>query len=152
MPFAPTQKQRTLVSNLVAFGLTQAQIASLITQKNGRPLSRESLEIHFKQELAEGLPKANAQVAGSLFKSAVAGNTTAQIFWLKSRAHWKETSILEVGGIPGQPIEMNDARTRLYDKLDQTATQLAAVPRRGNGAAHPDEARPPTQTVAGETG
>jgi len=30
-------------------------------------------------------------VAGFLFKAASSGNVTAQIFWLKTRARWKET-------------------------------------------------------------
>ena len=38
-----------------------------------------------------GQTKANAQVAGFLFNSARNGNVTAQIFWLKTRARWKET-------------------------------------------------------------
>ena len=32
-----------------------------------------------------------AQVAGFLFNSARTGNVTAQIFWLKTRARWRET-------------------------------------------------------------
>jgi hypothetical protein len=30
-------------------------------------------------------------VAGFLFNSAKSGNVTAQIFWLKTRARWRET-------------------------------------------------------------
>jgi hypothetical protein len=32
------------------------------------------------------------QVAGFLFNSAKNGNVTAQIFWLKTRAKWRETA------------------------------------------------------------
>jgi len=35
----------------------------------------------------------NAQVAGFLFNSARSGNVTAQIFWLKTRARWRETPL-----------------------------------------------------------
>ena len=38
-----------------------------------------------------GESKANAQVAGFLFNAAKNGNVTAQIFWLKTRARWRET-------------------------------------------------------------
>ena len=31
-------------------------------------------------------------VSGYLFAAAKAGNVTAQIFWLKTRAHWREKS------------------------------------------------------------
>jgi hypothetical protein len=37
--------------------------------------------------------KANAQVAGYLFNAAKNGNVTAQIFWLKTRAKWRETPV-----------------------------------------------------------
>jgi hypothetical protein len=30
---------------------------------------------------------------------------TAAIFWLKTRARWKETTVNEHAGVPGQPIE-----------------------------------------------
>jgi hypothetical protein len=43
------------------------------------------------EELDLGETKANAQVAGFLFAAAKSGNVTAQIFWLKTRARWKET-------------------------------------------------------------
>jgi hypothetical protein len=32
-------------------------------------------------------------VAGFLFNSAKSGNVTAQIFWLKTRARWRETPV-----------------------------------------------------------
>ena len=41
-------------------------------------------------ELDLGETKANAQVAGFLFNAARNGNVTAQIFWLKTRARWRE--------------------------------------------------------------
>lgn len=35
----------------------------------------------------------NAQVAGFLFNAAKNGNVTAQIFWLKTRARWREVPV-----------------------------------------------------------
>ena len=46
---------------------------------------------HYRDELNLGETKANAQVAGFLFNAAKTGNVTAQIFWLKTRARWRET-------------------------------------------------------------
>jgi hypothetical protein len=37
-----------------------------------------------------GVAEANAVVSGSLFAAAKGGNVTAQIFWMKTRAHWRE--------------------------------------------------------------
>ena len=51
------------------------------------------LRKHYRDELDLGETKANAQVAGFLFNSARSGNVTAQIFWLKTRARWRETPL-----------------------------------------------------------
>ena len=51
----------------------------------------KTLRKHYRDELDLGETKANAQVAGFLFNAARNGNVTAQIFWLKTRARWKET-------------------------------------------------------------
>jgi hypothetical protein len=37
--------------------------------------------------------EANAMVSGSLFAAAKGGNVTAQIFWLKTRARWREKAV-----------------------------------------------------------
>jgi hypothetical protein len=53
-------------------------------------IDAKTLRKHYREELDLGQTKANAQVAGFLFNSARNGNVTAQIFWLKTRAQWKE--------------------------------------------------------------
>jgi hypothetical protein len=45
-----------------------------------------------RDDLDRGVAEANAMVSGSLFAAAKGGNVTAQIFWLKTRAHWRENS------------------------------------------------------------
>ena len=49
---------------------------------------------------------ANAQVAKGLFDQAKQGNTSAAIFWLKTRAGWKETNVNEITGADGQPVSI----------------------------------------------
>lgn len=82
--FEPTEEQRRQVKLLTAFGNTQQQVASLLQ------LSDRTLRKHFRAELDHGTAEANSQIAQALFKKAKDGNTTAQIFWLKSRAGWRE--------------------------------------------------------------
>lgn len=104
-PFKPTEQQRGNVRGLVAFGHTLEEIRSFITGPDGKPIAVSCLRKHFKAELADGLVKANAEVANGLFKNAKNGNVAAQIFWLKTRARWKETQQHEVTGKDGGPIE-----------------------------------------------
>jgi hypothetical protein len=48
-----------------------------------------------RDELDRGVAEANATISGSLFANAKGGNVTAQIFWLKTRAHWRERAVAE---------------------------------------------------------
>jgi len=45
-------------------------------------------------------------VSGYLFANAKAGNVAAQIFWLKTRAHWRERAVLDKVA-PGSDAEAN---------------------------------------------
>ena len=52
----------------------------------------------YEKELAGGHIKANAKVAESLYRKAIGEgreSVTAAIFWLKTRARWKEVSVHE---------------------------------------------------------
>lgn len=87
--FTATDAQRSLVENLAAFGIPQAQICELVLHKD-KPIVPATLQAHFRRELDTGEIKATAKIAGALYTSALAGNTVAQIFWLKTRAKWHE--------------------------------------------------------------
>jgi hypothetical protein len=80
----PDPTQRRQVEAMAAYGIPAADI--------GRSLGvdAKTLRKHYRDELDLGATKANAQVAGFLFTAAKSGNVTAQIFWLKTRARWKE--------------------------------------------------------------
>lgn len=88
--FAPTGEQRKLVGQLAAFGVPHSQIVTVIVAANGKPISINTLRKYFSDVLRSGATKANAQVAGALFRNAIDGNVAAQIFWLKTRARWSE--------------------------------------------------------------
>jgi hypothetical protein len=50
---------------------------------------------YYREELDTALHKANSKIGGSLFNKAIAGDTAAAIFWLKTRARWSETQKLD---------------------------------------------------------
>jgi len=54
-------------------------------------ISVPTLLKHYRLELDNARDEANAAVGGALFTKAMLGDTTAMIFWLKTRARWKET-------------------------------------------------------------
>src|SRR4029434_8526159 len=75
------------VETLAAYGIPETDIAQVVG------VDPKTLRKHYREELDLGETKANAQVAGFLFNAARSGNVTAQIFWLKTRARWRETPV-----------------------------------------------------------
>ena len=100
-PHLPNADTRIKVYTLSTVGTRHEDIASVLG------ISHDTLVKYYKEELDKGRIEANASVAETLFKQAKEGNTTAMIFWLKSRAKWKETSQHEISGNPdGTPVEV----------------------------------------------
>ena len=84
-PHEPTEKTRAEVAALVSFGNTQEEIAGFIG------ISIDTLERYYRDELDNSVVRANAKVAAKLFRKAIDGDDIkAQIFWLKTRARWRE--------------------------------------------------------------
>src|SRR5258705_13982490 len=83
----PDPSQRRQVEAMAAYGIPEDNISRVIG------VDPKTLRKHYREELDLGETKANAQVAGYLFNAAKNGNVTAQIFWLKTRAKWRETPV-----------------------------------------------------------
>jgi hypothetical protein len=81
----PDPAQRKQVEAMAAYGIPEIDIAAVVA------VDPKTLRKHYRDELDLGATKANAQVASYLFNAARNGNVTAQIFWLKTRARWRET-------------------------------------------------------------
>lgn len=100
-PHLPTSDTRNKVYMLSTVGTRHEDIASVLS------ITHDTLVKYYKEELDKGRIEANASVAETLFKQAKEGNTTAMIFWLKSRARWKESTQHEISGNPdGTPVEV----------------------------------------------
>src|SRR5712671_624906 len=82
---APDPSLRRQVEAMAAYGIPETDISRVMR------VDPKTLRKHYREELDLGESKANAQVAGFLFSAAKNGNVTAQIFWLKTRARWRET-------------------------------------------------------------
>jgi len=75
-----------------AVGIPQDSIARSIREGG---IDRKTLRKHFREELDTAAVKANAMVGGTLYNKAIAGDTSAMIWWSKTRMGWKETSVVE---------------------------------------------------------
>jgi hypothetical protein len=102
-PHQPTDELRAQVEQMSSFGIPQENIARSIG------ISSPTLRKYYREELDTAEDKANGKVAGFLFTAASGDAITqgasyadclrASMFWLKTRAGWKETDRLEhMGG------------------------------------------------------
>jgi Asp-tRNA(Asn)/Glu-tRNA(Gln) amidotransferase A subunit family amidase len=94
-----TKEYQDTAKRLSALGVTHEDIALRLK------ISADTLTKYYQIELDEGRIDANSAIAGTLFQQAKNGNTAAAIFWLKTRAKWKEVSSHEITGKDGGPIE-----------------------------------------------
>lgn len=83
----PTDVTRKQVESLCAYGVPQAEICKVIG------ITDKTLTKHYRHELDTATTRANAKVAGKLYEKCMAGDTTSIIFWLKTRAKWKENDL-----------------------------------------------------------
>jgi hypothetical protein len=75
-----------------AYGVPEADIARVIG------VDPKTLPKHYRDELDLGAVKANSRMAENLYRKAMGDGpqaVTATIFWLKTRAQWKETMVQE---------------------------------------------------------
>ena len=72
--YIPTRAQRERVIMLVATGMGEREIASLMK------CTRDTLRKHFKDELRDGHSRFSEEIHGLLVKSARKGNVSAQKF------------------------------------------------------------------------
>jgi hypothetical protein len=129
----PTTKEREQVSMMTAIGIAQPAICQVLK------VSEKTLRRACHVEIATGQTQANTQVGGALFQAAVGGNVAAMIFWMKTRAGWKETITIEQSKSVAEMTDLELNRVLLangLDPIDLTIGEEPTVvpfPRRGRG-------------------
>jgi hypothetical protein len=86
----PTDATRQTVRLHAMVGSRQETICELLD------ISKPTLEKHYRKELDTAVEMANASVGGALYRKAMDGDTTAMIFWMKTRARWRETQEIDI--------------------------------------------------------
>lgn len=99
-PHEPTDVTRKQVEAMVAYGITQDDIAACLNIK------KSTLVKYYREEIDTAKAKANANVAARLYNKCMKDETAAIIFWLKTRGGWKEVSQTEHTGVDGAPLEV----------------------------------------------
>lgn len=103
----PTPETRQLVEALSGFGVPYKQIGALIDDG----IDRETLAKHYEKEIQSGKAKAASKIGQTLFQKAMAGDTTALIWWTKAQMRWKGTDVYETPDMrhrESDPRELSD--------------------------------------------
>lgn len=115
----PTAEQRKTVETMAAYGIPASDIAKVVG------IGRSTLDKYYREELDRAETIANAKVAGFLYKNAEAGNVTAQIFWLKTRARWKEQpTVHQHSGAVGT-YDLSKATDEELERLESVLRSIA---------------------------
>jgi hypothetical protein len=119
----PDPSQRRQVEALAAYGIPEADISGVVR------IDPKTLRKYYREELDLGEAKANAQVAGFLFNAAKSGNVTAQIFWLKTRAKWRETPMeLKHSGSIGRRDLSQVSDEELLNMISTLSAEVGLAP------------------------
>lgn len=122
MTHKPTDKDRQQVTFMAGIGLTHDQIAKIIG------ISDETLRKYYEEELDTGLSKVNFKVAQNLFSIATSrepGSVAAAIFWMKTRAGWREVKDINIGqGADQRPLTIEG---RVVDMKQLSDEQLRYI-------------------------
>ena len=114
-PHQPSKESRQLVQLHATIGTPQAVIADILG------IDGKTLTKYYREELDQALARANASVGGALFNKATKGDTTAMIFWMKTRAGWREKQEIDLTSSDGS---MTPQALNLKNLTD---TELAAM-------------------------
>jgi len=99
----PVPVARRQVEAMSAYGIPEADIARVLS------IDPKTLRKHYRDELDLGAVKAKSRMAENLYKKAMGDGpqaVTATIFWLKTRAQWKETMVQEHTGNTGPIVKI----------------------------------------------
>lgn len=120
-----TEKIIETAESYAARGLNREQIADALGMGVATLYEKMNKYPEFLEAIKRGKAKGIAHVANNLLKNVENGNVTAQIFYLKTQANWKETNGLEVTGKDGAPLAVEsihkdaaqDMTKRFMDKI-----------------------------------
>ena len=117
--FAPTEKDRAIVTAMASYGVPQEDIGAVVG------CNHFTLRKHFRAELDTAAIQANAKVAETCYAMATSGqHPAATFFWLKTRAGWREVERIEhVGGDGSGPVKI------IVEYEDRPAKAAPTTPR-----------------------
>lgn len=124
----PDRRSRKFVKRMIIAGATQGIICELL---NIAPLT---LTTHYKVEL-QAAHIANQRMAQVVFAKGLKGDITAAIFWLRSRAHWRDRDAAVIQDTGHRPYATVEER-QLEDALTKAISNLRPVAEKQQHLSH----------------
>lgn len=112
-PFEITEEIIKTVESYASLGMTQQQIADSLGIHIATLCDKKNEFVEFNEAIKRGKAKGIAFVANKLRENVANANVTAQIFYLKSQAGWKEAQVIEHGGKVEVESHFRDAESEL---------------------------------------
>lgn len=109
-----TKTTRAYVVRMSSVGVNQVDIAAVLD------ISPTTLIKYYRKDLHDERTENVGKVAGALLKSAIDGNVTSMIFYLKTQGGWREIQHHEHSGPDGDAIAITDARAQLLALVERT--------------------------------
>ncbi len=111
-PHEPTAETKQLVQLHATIGTPQEDIARVLG------IDPKTLRKYYRDELDLASAKANATIGGALFNKAKGGDTAAMIFWMKTRAGWREKQELDLTSSDGS-MTPKDSGAAILEALNR---------------------------------
>lgn len=116
------------------------KIAEDIETMSGRGMSHRDMAViightpktlrkHYRLALDIGKAKANGAIGKSLYDKAVGNGSSSAacaMFWAKTQMGWKETSVTELTGADGGPVEIKRTADDISKSIESKLAKFAA--------------------------
>ena len=143
-PYVPTDKERLTVKVMVAGGIEQAGIASVIgvTQERPRGIDQKTLRKQFRHELEAGEPEMYGRVVAALFSMATTGKNFNAAKWItQARMGWSERIVVDDGKPADTPMRV------VVEFVGEAAAPQAEQSAPRSGSRLPDDIRKTVKLV-----
>lgn len=135
--FVPTAEQHLTVAVMISGGIPHDAICRAILKPDGKPITGKTLRKAFRTEIDSGGADAHGQVVKTLFQKALGGDTTAIIWYTKTRMGWRETVVNANLNLPSDSAVADDLIRRLVPEFadrGKTAPDQGDAGGEANGA------------------
>ena len=122
--YKPTEKDRNLVKNLSAAGISQPAIMLCL---DNPCKSEKTFRLHFRKEMDLAPTMVTGVAMSKLFEAITRNEAWAICFWLKCKAGFQEIQKIQHSGPGGGPMEVNVTGTEvLASRIAGIAARIGA--------------------------